>query len=83
MTDRIVENIVNKFQMRSDVGIHKYGTTLEANNKDNFLKHVQEELMDATLYVEKLMSLDQELTRMIKKYPNDIDLGAAVRNLIK
>ena len=56
MKDKIVEKVVNKFNERSEIGIKKYGTTLEENNTDNFLVHLQEELMDATLYIEKLLN---------------------------
>lgn len=55
-TDPIVENVKNKFDKRSQVGISKYSSTLYENNKDNYLKHLQEELMDAVLYIEKLQS---------------------------
>ena len=54
-TDPIVESVIQKYVERSKVGIEKYGTTLEENNHDDFLKHLQEELMDATLYIEKLI----------------------------
>jgi hypothetical protein len=54
MQDKIVKQVVDKFQQRSEVGIKKYGTTLEDNNSDDFLTHLQEELMDAILYIEKL-----------------------------
>lgn len=54
-TDPIVENVVEKIRRRATVGISKYGTTLDANNQDDFLKHLQEELFDASNYVEKLM----------------------------
>lgn len=83
MTDPIVENVVNKYYLRSAIGQSKYGTTLEGNNRDNYLKHLQEELMDATLYIEKLTALGQEITRMVKLYPNDADLGEAVRKMIR
>ena len=56
MTDKIVQEVVDKFQQRSEVGIKKYGTTLEENNSDDFLNHLQEELMDAILYIQKLKS---------------------------
>ena len=55
LKDKIVERVINKFNKRSQLGIKKYGTTLEENNTDNFLIHLQEELMDATLYIEKLI----------------------------
>ena len=57
MKDVIVERIIEEFQERSKGGIKKYGTTLQDNNKDDFLQHLKEELMDAVLYIEKLQSL--------------------------
>lgn len=57
MKDRIVQLVIDKFQQRSEAGIKKYGTTLEQNNEDDFLTHLQEELMDAILYIEKLKQL--------------------------
>jgi hypothetical protein len=56
MKDPIVQSVIDKFQERSDVGIAKYGTTLQDNQLTTleWLTHLQEELMDATLYVEKL-----------------------------
>ena len=54
--DSIVESVINKYQQRSKLGISKYGTTLQENNTDDFLLHLQEELMDASLYIEKLIS---------------------------
>ena len=35
MKDEIVEQVINKYHMRSQLGITKYDTTLETNNKDN------------------------------------------------
>jgi len=55
--DKIVQQVVDKFNQRSEVGIKKYGTTLEQNNNDDYFTHLQEELMDAILYIEKLKSI--------------------------
>lgn len=54
--DEIVENVIDKFSERSRIGIAKYKTTLQENNLSvyEWLNHLQEELMDATLYIEKL-----------------------------
>lgn len=82
-SDQIVTSVIDKYANRSEVGIAKYGTTLETNNKDNYLKHLQEELMDATLYLEKLMTLNKEITKLVRDYPNDIELGAKIRDLIR
>lgn len=56
MTDRIVEKVIKLFRKRSKRGIEKYGVTLEQNDLTNseWLQHLQEELMDAALYVERI-----------------------------
>jgi hypothetical protein len=56
MKDTIVESVIKQFKDRSDVGIAKYGVTLNREDLSTleWLKHLQEELMDATLYIEKL-----------------------------
>jgi hypothetical protein len=62
MKDQIVEQVKNKFNERSETGIAKYGTTLERGDLSllDWLSHLQEELMDATLYIQKLKNeLDQ------------------------
>ena len=83
MSDQIVLEVIEKYAKRSEVGQAKYGTTLETNNKDNYLKHLQEELMDATLYLQKLMALDKEITNLVRNHPNDAELGAKIRDLIR
>lgn len=62
MEDKIVKSVVDKYQQRSDVGQKKYGVTLERNDLNflEWMEHLQEELMDATLYIEKLKSELQE-----------------------
>jgi hypothetical protein len=82
MKDQIVEQVIRKYEGRSSVGIKKYGTTLEKNNTDNYLIHLQQELMDGTLYIEKKITLDKQIIELVKKYPNNFDLGAAIRNLV-
>tara|TARA_B110000240_G_scaffold138070_1_gene152895 strand:- start:18 stop:314 length:297 start_codon:yes stop_codon:yes gene_type:complete len=53
--DPVVKRVVNKFVSRSDVGFKKYGVTLEQDPSKMFewLNHLQEELMDAVLYLQK------------------------------
>jgi len=56
--DPVVERVVDKFVARSDVGFEKYGRTLDTERaggyKDLFgyLNDIQEELMDAILYIQ-------------------------------
>ena len=60
--DPVVERVVDKFVSRSDIGFAKYGITLE-NDKSNifqWINHLQEELMDAVLYLQKLKETTTE-----------------------
>ena len=54
--DSYVQIVKAKFEQRSQRGIEKYNTTLEREdlNLQEWLNHLQEELMDATLYIERL-----------------------------
>jgi hypothetical protein len=58
--DPIVKQVTDKFKQRSKVGIEKYGTTLAENNTDDFYIHLEEELMDSLLYLQKLKSQSLE-----------------------
>ena len=57
-TDKIVQSVLRKMDQRSLIGQKKYGATMmqeiEGEKKDlnRFLVDVQEELMDALLYIE-------------------------------
>jgi len=56
--DPVVRHVVDKFVSRSDVGFEKYGSTLDDERrfkmKDlyGYLTDIQEELMDAILYIQ-------------------------------
>lgn len=56
-TDPIVDKVIKKYHERSQAGIKKYGTMLTRDDLSelDWLKHLQEELQDATLYIERLM----------------------------
>jgi hypothetical protein len=57
--DSVVQSVINKFKQRSEVGIKKYGTTMDRDDltRDEWITHISEELMDALLYLEKLKRL--------------------------
>lgn len=54
--DTILVAVMAKYYERSKRGQQKYGTNLNRKDVDltGWLNHLQEELMDATLYIEKL-----------------------------
>ena len=77
--DPVVERVVDKFVSRSDVGFEKYGTTLEDERRikmkdlHKYLNDVQEELMDAVLYIQSARDELQDLSEeaMIDKFNED------------
>lgn len=54
--DSIVESVVTKYKERASIGLTKYGTNLDRTdlNTKDWAEHLQQELMDAVLYLEKL-----------------------------
>ena len=56
MRDKIIKDVIDKFKERSDVGYKKYGVTLHDDEPSlhKWLNHLQEELMDAINYIQKL-----------------------------
>ena len=55
-TRAITEAVVAQLRTRAEKGKEKYGTTMERDDLTlmQWLQHLQEELMDAAVYVEKL-----------------------------
>ena len=54
---KIEDRVCQKIQDRADMGFKKYGVTVERDDL-NFIEwmiHLQEELMDATVYIEKII----------------------------
>ena len=81
MIDKITEAVIEDLRSRSERGIRKYNTTLDQNNKDDYMNHLYEELLDAAQYVKKEMSIIPEIQSLIKQYPNNQDLGKIIRDL--
>ena len=77
--DPVVHNVCREFVRRSDVGYEKYGRTLNDERNlglkslQGYLKDVQEELMDAILYIqtarEELRDLSEQA--LIDKFSDD------------
>lgn len=73
--DKVIERVINKIKLRSDVGYKKYGVTLHDDNQslETWLTHIQEELMDAVNYIEKAKSVlcDEVEECMLKRMQFD------------
>ena len=74
--DPIVKQVVDQFVSRSDVGYNKYGQTLDSERREGvknlgeYLQDVQEELMDAVNYIEKVKDV-LYMSRTISDYQED------------
>ena len=53
---KIEDSVCKKIQERAKVGKEKYGTTMERDDLtfQEWVTHLQEEVMDAIVYIEKL-----------------------------
>jgi len=78
-TDPIVDRVIKKYHDRSQAGIKKYGTMLtrEDLSTTDWLKHLQEELQDATLYIERLMIVREEDDRLepVRKFMEALNIN--------
>ena len=77
--DPVVERVVDKFVSRSDIGFAKYNSTLDderrfkMKNLQGYLNDIQEELMDAVLYVQAARDELQDLSEeaLIDRFNDD------------
>ncbi len=56
--DKNVEKVITQLRAREEQGMSKYGVNTEQKDLNiiEWLQHLQEELMDASVYIEKLKS---------------------------
>ena len=54
---KIEDRVIAKIQARAELGRQKYGTTMERKDLTfrQWVTHLQEELLDAAIYAEKLI----------------------------
>jgi hypothetical protein len=58
-TDTIVDSVIDSFVNRASIGKQKYGTDLDRNDLSlyEWIEHMQTELQDAILYLEKIKKI--------------------------
>lgn len=56
--DKVVRSVMKDLNERSNLGVNKYGTTLDRDdlNTSDWAQHLYEELLDASLYIKKLIN---------------------------
>jgi hypothetical protein len=63
-----IENrVIEKIRARAEAGFRKYGTTMDRRDLSiqDWLQHLQEELMDASVYAEKLLARNEDQDAML------------------
>jgi len=83
-SDEIVKRVANKLMFRSAVGIEKYNSTIWDNTDENYIKHLQEELLDGANYCEQIFRLGEftkNVIELIDNQRNDQLMGAEIRKL--
>ena len=77
--DPVVRKVCDKFIDRSNIGYEKYGDTLDDERRlrmkglQKYLNDIQEELMDAVLYIQTARDELQDLNEesLIEKFKDD------------
>lgn len=66
MSDKIVEEVIENFKKRSIMGYLKYGVTMDRTDLsfDDWINHLQEELMDSCIYLQKIKQTTNEIKRL-------------------
>ena len=59
--DKIVEDLKREFDIRSCIGRTKYKTTLQDNNKDDFLQHLKRRTYGRGTYIFKSLQSNDKL----------------------
>lgn len=72
---RIEEQVIDKIRSRAEVGLNKYGVTLERKDLSivEWLTHAQEEAMDLSGYLEKSIEDIKALLEHIESLESKIE----------
>ncbi len=74
MIDTVVQEVREDLQQRSEVGIEKYGTTLDRKDVDlkGWLNHAYEETLDKALYLKRAIRELEE--KRVNQNPEFIEI---------
>ena len=67
---KVEDEVCEEIQERAKVGLNKYGVTMERDDltHDEWLEHLQHELMDAIVYVQRLRTREQTLEAKLREF---------------
>tara|TARA_B100000029_G_scaffold387986_1_gene384045 strand:- start:16645 stop:16917 length:273 start_codon:yes stop_codon:yes gene_type:complete len=64
---KIEDEVCEKIQQRAEVGLKKYGTTMEREDFSDldWMNYLQEELMDGAVYLQRMINNYQDMAKKI------------------
>ena len=67
---KVEDEVCEEIQERAKVGLNKYGVTMERDDltHDEWLEHLQHELMDAIVYLQRLRTREQTLDAKLREW---------------
>lgn len=81
--DNIVESVRQKLLDRSNVGLKKYNSSIFDNIDENYIKHLQEELLDGANYCEQVLRLGEFTKTIIEILQSDQNEMSVGNKIIK
>ena len=69
MTSKYEERVIEKIRNRAEIGLKKYGPTMARKDLSilEWLQHLQEELLDGAVYIERLQDDNGQLGNLDKE----------------
>ena len=66
---KIEDEVCEMIQKRAEIGLNKYGVTMERDDleRDDWLEHLQHELMDAVVYIQRLRTREETLESKLRQ----------------
>ncbi len=70
---RVEDEVCEMIQQRAKVGLNKYGVTMEREDltHDEWLEHLQHELMDAIVYIQRLRTREESIMQKLQRLINE------------
>ena len=81
--DAIVESVRQKLLDRSNIGLKKYNSSIFDNIDENYIKHLQEELLDGANYCEQVLRLGEFTKTIIEILQSDQNEMSVGNKIIK
>ena len=72
---KIEDEVCEKIQQRAEVGLEKYGTTMEREDFSDldWMNYLQEELMDGAVYLQRMINNYQDALSKLDKLTKRVE----------